>query len=140
MSTYKNTLLISEDFVKSNSTLDDNISSKYLLAAIVAAQDIELQSILGTSLLESLQKKVFENTINLKDNELYKTLLDGYIQPFLLYQVLSEIVIPISYKMSNFGVMQSSDDKDYAVDNKQINLVKTYYADKANVYKDRLQN
>ena len=67
-------------------------------------------------------------------------MLDIYIQPFLLYQVLSEIVIPISYKMSNFGVMQSSDDKDYAVDNKQINLVRTYYRDKANVYKERLQN
>ena len=54
--------------------------------------------------------------------------------------MLSEIVIPISYKMSNFGVMQSSDEKDYAVDNKQINLVRTYYRDKANVYKERLQN
>jgi hypothetical protein len=42
--------------------------------------------------------------------------------------------------MSNFGVMQSSDEKDYAVDNKQINLVKKFYFDKANVYKERLQN
>jgi hypothetical protein len=126
--------------LKTESFLDDNVSGKYLLTAIKMAQDIELQSIIGTKLLHSIQKKVFDNVIELEDNWRYKDLLDNYIQPFLLYQVLSEIVIPISYKMSNFGVMQSSDEKDYAVDNKQINLVKKFYFDKANVYKERLQN
>lgn len=137
---HRNVLLISEDYLKTESFLDDNVSGKYLLTAIKMAQDIELQSIIGTNLLHSIQKKVFENVIELEDNWRYKDLLDNYIQPFLLYQVLSEIVIPISYKMSNFGVMQSSDEKDYAVDNKQINLVKKFYFDKANVYKERLQN
>lgn len=137
---HKNVLLISEDYLKTESFLDDNVSGKYLLTAVKLSQDVELQSILGTNLLESIQKKVYDNEIDKVANSCYKELLDGYIQPFLLYQVLSEIVIPISYKMSNFGVMQSSDDKDYAVDNKQINLVRTYYRDKANVYKERLQN
>lgn len=137
---HKNVLLISEDYLKTESFLDDNVSGKYLLTAIKLAQDVELQSIIGTVLLESIQKKVLENQIDGSENKAYKKLLDEYIQPFLLYQVLSEIVIPISYKMSNFGVMQSSDEKDYAVDNKQINLVRTYYRDKANVYKERLQN
>lgn len=137
---HQNVLLISEDYLKTESFLDDNVSGKYLLTAIKLAQDVELQSILGTNLLESIQKKVYDNEIDNYENSCYKELLDGYIQPFLLYQVLSEIVIPISYKMSNFGVMQSSDEKDYAVDNKQINLVRTYYRDKANVYKERLQN
>lgn len=137
---HKNVLLISEDYLKTESFLDDNVSGKYLLTAIKLAQDVELQSIIGTVLLESIQKKVLENQIDGYENKAYKKLLDEYIQPFLLYQVLSEIVIPISYKMSNFGVMQSSDEKDYAVDNKQINLVRTYYRDKANVYKERLQN
>ena len=124
---HRNVLLISEDYLKTESFLDDNVSGKYLLTAIKMAQDIELQSIIGTKLLHSIQKKVFDNVIELEDNWRYKDLLDNYIQPFLLYQVLSEIVIPISYKMSNFGVMQSSDEKDYAVDNKQINLVKKFY-------------
>lgn len=137
---HKNVLLISEDYLKTESFLDDNVSGKYLLTAIKLAQDVELQSIIGTVLLESIQKKVLDNQIDGSENKAYKKLLDEYIQPFLLYQVLSEIVIPISYKMSNFGVMQSSDEKDYAVDNKQINLVRTYYRDKANVYKERLQN
>lgn len=137
---YKDVLLISEDYIKSESMVDNNISGKYLLSAIKTSQDIELQSILGTSLLESIQKKVFDNTIDLNENKLYKDLLDNKIQPFLVYQVLSEITMFTAYKVSNFGVMQSSDEKDYAVDNKQINLVRTFYLNKANVYKERLQN
>jgi hypothetical protein len=140
MNTYKDVLLISEDYVKSESMLDSNVSGKYLLSAIKLSQDVELQSILGTSLLETIQKKVFDNTISLSENKLYKSLLDDYIHPFLLYQILSEITMLTAYKVSNFGVMQSSDDKDYAVDNKQINQVKAYYTNKANVYKERLQN
>ena len=60
----------------------------------------------------------------------YKDLLDIYIQPFLLYQVLSEIIIPVSYKMSNFGLMRADDEKDYAVNNGEVNLVREYYTNK----------
>lgn len=140
MSAYKDVLLISEDYLKSESMIDNNMSGKYLLSAIKVAQDIELQSILGTSLLESIQKKIFDNTIKLKEYSIYKDLLDNKIQPFLVYQVLSEITMLTAYKMSNFGVMQSSDDKDLAVDNKQVNQVRNFYQNKANVYKERLQN
>ena len=140
MNTHKDVLLISEDYIKSESMLDNNISGKYLLTAIKVSQDIELQSILGSSLLESIQSKIFDNTIHLKEYAIYKDLLDNKIQPFLQYQVLSEISMLTAYKMSNFGVMQSSDDKDIAVDNKQINQVRNFYLNKANVYKERLQN
>ena len=38
MSTYKDVLLISEDYIKSESMLDSNVSGKYLLTAIKLAQ------------------------------------------------------------------------------------------------------
>ena len=88
---HRNVLLISEDYLKTESFLDDNVSGKYLLTAIKMAQDIELQSIIGTNLLHSIQKKVFDNVIDLEDNKRYKDLLDNYIQPFLLYQVLQSL-------------------------------------------------
>lgn len=138
--TYKDVLFISEDYIKSESMLDDNTSGKFLLTAIKLAQDVELRSVIGKCLLETLQNKIFDKEIDNLDNISYKDLLDTYIQPFLLYQVLSEIIIPVSYKMSNFGLLMSSDEKDYAVDNRQINLVREYYTNKANVYKKRLQN
>lgn len=67
-------------------------------------------------------------------------MLDYYIQPYLLYQVLSEITIPISFKLSNFGVMRTDDEKDLTSDISQVNLIKKYYRDKADFFKTRLQN
>ena len=138
--TYRDVLFISEDYIKSESMLDDNVSGKYLLTAIKLAQDIELRSVIGKCLLETLQQKIFDREIDAIENGDYKDLLDVYIQPFLLYQVLSEIIIPTTYKMSNFGLMRSDDEKDYSVDNGQVNLIREFYMDKANVYKKRLQN
>lgn len=138
--TYRDVLFISEDYIKSESMLDDNTSGKFLLTAIKLSQDVELRSILGKCLLEVLQQKIFDKEIETLENMHYKDLLDIYIQPFLLYQVLSEIIIPVSYKMSNFGLMRADDEKDYAVNNGEVNLVREYYTNKANVYKKRLQN
>lgn len=57
---YRNVLLISEDYIKSESNLDNNVSGKYLQSAIKLAQDIELQSLIGTKLLEKIQKLVID--------------------------------------------------------------------------------
>lgn len=137
--TYRDVLFISEDYIKSESMLDDNTSGKFLLTAIKLAQDVELRSVLGKCLLETIQQKIFDREIDLIENMDYKDLLDIYIQPFLLYQVLSEVIIPVSYKMANFGLMRADDEKDYSVDNGQINLIRQYYQNKADVYKKRLQ-
>jgi hypothetical protein len=155
---YRNVLLISEDYIKSESNLDNNVSGKYLQSAIKLAQDIELQSLIGTKLLEKIQKLVIDwkdpnkpvhpieppiydpTSIDDPENHRYKELLDYYIQPYLLYQVLSEITIPISFKLSNFGVMRTDDEKDLTSDINQINLIKKYYRDKADFFKTRLQN
>ena len=155
---YRNVLLISEDYIKSESNLDNNVSGKYLQSAIKLAQDIELQSLIGTKLLEKIQKLVIDwkdpnkpvhpieppiydpTSIYDPENHRYKELLDYYIQPYLLYQVLSEITIPISFKLSNYGVMRTDDEKDLTSDINQVNLIKKYYRDKADFFKTRLQN
>lgn len=153
---YRNVLLISEDYVKSESNLDHNVAGKFVLTAIKLAQDTSLQSTIGTELLESLQKKVinytadvpvhpiepeqpYSDSIDDPKNSRYKELLDYYIQPYLLYEVLKEIIIPVSFKLSNFGVMRSDDEKAYTADNTKIDLLKQHYEDKANFFKRRLQ-
>lgn len=132
-------LLISEDYIKSNSSLDDNTASKYVLAAILNAQNIELRSIIGKCLLEKLQQLINDDEIDEVENLHYKDLLDMEIQPFLLYQVLSDIIIPVSYKIGNMGVLNTEDEKAIVAANAQVNLVKDYYMMKADVFKKRLQ-
>lgn len=126
------TFLISEDYIKSESTLDNNVSGKYIQQAIKLAQDIALQEVIGTNLYNYIQNN-FESLTGL-----YEELLEQYIQPFLLYKVLSEIVIPITYKIGNFGLVTTNDENQSVSD--QVDKIKTYYDNKANTYKKRLQD
>ena len=51
------TLLISVDTIKTNTNISDNLEDKVLYPAIQRAQDIELQSVIGTDLYRALQTK-----------------------------------------------------------------------------------
>lgn len=126
------TFLISEDYIKSESTIDNNVSGKYIQQAIKLAQDIALQEIIGTKLYNYIQ----DNISTLESP--YIELLEEYIQPYLLYKVLSEIIIPITYKISNFGLVNTNDENESVSD--QVDKLRTYYDNKANVYKKRLQD
>lgn len=133
-----NILLINEDYIKANSVIDNNLSGKYLQQAILDAQNIHLEQILGTKLLVKIESLVQNGEIFKEPN--YKLLLDSYITDYLLYQVLSSIIIPVSYKIANAGLVTTSDDKLNNVDINSLNLLKSDYTNKANVYKARLQN
>ena len=128
-------LLISEDTIKTTSNLDDNISSKYLTTAIQLAQDTELRSVIGGEMLAALESKVREKQLT----EPYKELLDVYIQPYLCYQVLSEIVIPLAYKFKNAGMVQTDTEHVRNTGIADAGYLRQYYTDKADNYKRMLQ-
>lgn len=132
-----NILLISEDYIKSNAIIDNNLDGKYLFPAIKSAQDIELMQIMGENLVKALKDMVEDGSI--EENEDYRYLLDEYVQPYLLYETLSKVVIPVSYKIANAGVVNVSDDKVFNAEFKTLALLKEYYNNEANVYKQRLQ-
>lgn len=134
-----NILLISEDYVKSNSNIDDNLWGKFLLPAIREAQEMGLQSIIGGNLYDTITSMVADNTIQDDDNFDYKYLLDKHIQPYLLYQVMTDVIPLIGTKISNLGLMRTDDDKSYNVDKTERDDLKTYYQYRADFYTRRMQ-
>ena len=106
----QNILLISEDFVKSNSELTDNMYGKYLLPAIRTSQDLYLQPILGKTLYNTVIGMVADGSIVDPENAHFKELLDDYIQPYLLERVLADLVPVVSAKVANLGTVHSKDE------------------------------
>ena len=103
--------LITETEIKTYSTIDMNVAGKYLTEAIRSAQNIDLCQIIGSKLLSKLETIVESGDIELDDCKAYKCLLNGYIKDFLLYSVQENLVIPISYKFTNAGIMINKDKK-----------------------------
>lgn len=129
-------LLVSADQIKTYTNISENTSDRILYTAILDAQQIELQSILGSKLYKHILSLVESKSVT----EPYKTLLEEYIQPYLIRLVGSTIVFPIAYKIGNIGVAQANDTNLNSSSFKEISYIQDYYNNKANVAKKRLQD
>jgi hypothetical protein len=69
-------LLSSEAFIKSVSSVSDNLSRKYILPSLREAQEVGLKGIVGSSLLEKLKSLVKDGLIEQNAYATYKALLD----------------------------------------------------------------
>ena len=83
----KQILLTNEDFVRSITLIDNNVQSKFLLSAIREAQEVGLQEIIGTSMMNKLKSLVDDGSINEEYNIYYKSLLDE-AQLYIAYTTL----------------------------------------------------
>jgi hypothetical protein len=132
-------LLTSEDYIKTNSGLDDNIWGKNLMPAIMEAQEMGLQTIIGTCLYQRLCSMVDDGSIVESENSAYKTLLDDYVQSYMLYKVISDLIPIIGVKLANIGVVVSNDEHIQNLTEDERNRIDTYYLYRADFYCKRLQ-
>ena len=133
-------LLCSEDYIKTNSALNDNLWGKFLLPAIREAQDINLQTYLGECLYKTILGMVADNSITASTNESYKALLDDYVQPYLLYQVQANIIPTINVKLGNIGSVVSNDEHISTLSQANIDLVQSDFQHKADFYAQSMLN
>lgn len=131
-------LLINENILKSETILNDNVGSEFIRPAIEASQDMYLQQLIGTELIEKLYALVVDKTINSESNAAYKTLLDDYITNYLKYKVLAEITIPLAYKYRSSGLVQSTGDHYQQSTLRDATMVQNHYEMRATFYAERL--
>lgn len=131
-------LLISEETLKTYSLVNDNIDGKYLLPAIQTAQDIDLETLIGKALLDKLCKLV--ETGEIVSNGKYRTLLDDYITPYLVWQVMSNLQLGINYKLSNSGVITNDDERKSRLDYRNNQLLQEQYKHYADSYAIKLKD
>lgn len=98
-------LLTSESFVKSVTSISDNIAGKFLLPAIREAQDVGLRGIVGDRLLDKLKADFSAGSLS----GIYAECVEQ-AQYFLAYTAVVELANKVTYKVSNFGVAKSNDE------------------------------
>lgn len=119
-----NIYFISEKTLREESLINDNVDSSFILSAIRTAQDINLQEVIGTALFNSLKDQVVTGTFK---SPYYERLMDEFIQPYLVNQIMSAIVIPIHYKFRNAGIVTNNDQHFQSSQLKDVEYVKTHY-------------
>lgn len=132
-------ILTSEKFVKSVTSVSDNIAGKYILPSLREAQEQGLKGILGDALLAKLKGLVANKEIDLESNVAYKILLDR-CQYYLAYAAIVEVTNKVSYKIGNFGVAKSADENLQVASQDEIGKMQYYYQSKADAHCLDLQN
>lgn len=130
-----NTLLISEKYVKGQSNIQDNVWGNFLTPAIREAQDIELQPIIGRPLYKKILKEVEEKDVE----ERFKTLIEDWIQPYLLYQTIVSLIPIIGTKLGNIGTVISNDEHVQNISSSERENLEYRYRYLADHYKSELQ-
>lgn len=131
----KNILFISETALKDNSFLSDNVDPKQLLPTMKMVQDQFVHPLLGTALYKKLQDLVASQPV---PDGPYKLLLDDYLTDVMVWRVLSELPMPLQYKMLNKGVVTRSGETFQTVSPTDVNTMMDYCRTKAEWYSERV--
>ena len=95
-------LFINRTDLVRNSILDGNVDTNKFIQFIKIAQEIHIQNYMGTELYNELIGKM--PTIDNNANAKYKTLLQDYIQPMLIWFAQVEYIPFAAYQIRNGGV------------------------------------
>lgn len=133
-----NVQLISEAKIRQYTDMNDNVDSKLIVNAIREAQDIELQRILGTLLYNKIIDDVQNNTLT----GAYQSLVDDYVQNFLLYAVYYVTLEAILLRPRNNGLLiptggensETADRSMYNVKRQSVKNKSEFYAEKLSQY------
>ena len=132
-------LLSSEAFVKSVTSVSDNLSGKYILPSLREAQEVGLRGILGDDLLRKLKTLIKDGDLETYSGGSYKTLVDR-CQYYLAYKTIVEVTNKVSYKIGNFGVTKTQDENLQVATQDEIAKMQYYYQSKADACCLDLQN
>jgi hypothetical protein len=136
-----NTFLISETKLREFTDIANNVDSALIKNAIRESQDIGLQRIIGTLLYEKIMDLVDAGTIGDSANAAYKTLLDDYIQDFLIYAAYYYALDSIYIRSRNDGLIRpTGGENSESVDRSIYNMKRQSVENKMEYYADRLTN
>ena len=115
------TLFINRTDLIRNSIMDGNIDTDKFIQFIKIAQEIDVQQIMGTKMYDALTTAI--PTIDLPANARWKTLLDDYIVPMLIWYAQSNYMPFAAYQIKNGGVFKHTSENSQSVDKNEIDFL-----------------
>jgi hypothetical protein len=127
-------LFISKSDLVKNTPISGNLDIDKILHFINVAQDIHVQTILGSRLYERLQNDIIAGTLSGD----YETLVEEYIKPMLVQFSFMEFLPFSQYTVGNKGVFKKTSENGENPTTEEIEKMKEATRDIANHYARRL--
>jgi hypothetical protein len=131
-------LLVSEIKIKNFTNINKNVDMDVLKAEIQIAQDIDLQTLLGTKFYRHLCAQVTATGNTFNSEEL--TLVNEYIQPYLIQQAYFRAMPALMYRTLNRGIQQGNNEFGSPVDIGTFKYLRNVQKQTADFYMTRMQD
>lgn len=129
-------LIFNEKDVKDLSPISQNLAGEYLGPAMFEAQEIGLENILGSRLLDAL--KDHETAGDWEQYPAYADLRNK-CRYYLIYQTIVNVIPKVSFKIANAGAVQTSDTNVQNLAPEKIDALTEEYQGKADYFCYKLQ-
>lgn len=126
---------ISEAYLKANSPIDGNVDGKLLKNAMRDCQETFIRDILGTALYDKIWGDIEAATLTGN----YESLVKNYIAPCLVNYIVSDSMLPMTFKMMNKSVSTRESENGAPVNVDDLTRIENKYKDKAEFYGNRLR-
>lgn len=127
-------IILDNESIKRFSPLSGNLDDDKLTTYVEIAQDIHLQSYLGTDLYESIQNHAINDTMPSE----YTKLINDYVKPMLMRWTLVEFIPFAPYNVSNKGVFKGTSENSEVVSKEEVDEMVSKYEALALHYTKRL--
>ena len=114
-------LFINRTDLVRNSIMDGNLDSSKFLQFVKIAQQIDVQQILGTQMYKGLSNAI--PNIEAPVNARWKTILDDYVVPMLIWYAQSNYYPFAAYQIKNGGVFKHTSENAQSVDKNEVDFL-----------------
>jgi hypothetical protein len=128
-----NVLFISEGRLKKLTSIHENVEPQDLMPHVLEAQDIHIQSLLGSKYYNTLKTRIDAGTLIPAD----ETLLDDYIAPTLANYAVYQALPSLTYKIFNKSLMQPESETAISASLDQMKYMRQSILDTAEFYRER---
>lgn len=123
------------DFVRKHTNISTNMQDKFLGTAVRETIDIDVTETLGSALTKKMCEIIEANNT---EDEMFTKLIN-YAKYYISYSTIARLVVISSIKLDNIGANKTSDDKVEPLDTDDVFAMESFYYNKADVYKKKLQ-
>jgi hypothetical protein len=127
-------LLITKDDIYKYTSLKGNVDVDKITPFVKVAQDVELQTILGTVLYQKILTDIYNDTLTGN----YEVLVLQYLQPMLIHYAMADFLLFHGYEISNAGIVRNSPENTVLPEKSELDALVKRERDIAETYRNRV--
>lgn len=133
-------LFVSIADIKKKSIISGNVDPDKIVQFVEVAQDTHIQNYLGGKLYKKLQQLIVDGELDDAGNSDYKTLVDTYIKPMLIWYTQADYMPFAAFSIGNGGIYKHRSENSDNVSMDELNMLAGRALETAEFYTRRFMD